>query len=69
MGERHARRLSNGGFCHSDSSNHKETLKDVKYILGVEVIGVVNELKVRNEEKRDSIKYQMDGGATYPTRR
>lgn len=33
------------------------------------MIGVVNELKVRNEEKWDSINYQMDSVATYQTRR
>lgn len=51
------------------ASSHKKTLNNVKYILGVEMIGVVNELKVMNEDKRDSVKYQMDGVATYQTRR
>lgn len=66
MGERQARRPRDAGLCHSDSSNHK-MLKDVKCILGVELIGLVNELKVRNEEKWDFIKSQMDGVATYQT--
>lgn len=61
--------LNHGGLCHSDSNKHKEKLKDVESILGVKQIGLVNKLNVRNEEKWDSIKYQMDGVATQQTRR
>lgn len=40
-----------------DSSKYKEKLKDVKYILEVELDRTGNELNVRNEGKWDPVQY------------
>lgn len=42
---------SDGGPCHSDSNKCKDKLKDVKYILEVELYRTVSELNVRKEGK------------------
>ena len=55
--------------AHSESNEYKGKLKDVKYILEVELGRTVNELKVRNEGKRDPVQYYIDGVATYPARK
>lgn len=38
-------------------ATNKEKLKDVQYILEVELAGTVNELNMRNEGTRDPVQY------------